>query len=64
MPKTSSYKFKAEVNQLLNILVHSLYANKDIFIREIISNASDALDKVRFEMNRGAETATRKRSWA
>ena len=55
MPKTSSYKFKAEVNQLLNILVHSLYANKDIFIREIISNASDALDKVRFEINRGAE---------
>lgn len=57
MPKTSSYKFKAEVNQLLNILVHSLYANKDIFIREIISNASDALDKIRFEMNRGTETA-------
>lgn len=51
----SQYEFKAEVKQLLNILVHSLYTNKEIFIRELISNASDALDKLRFETARGTE---------
>ncbi|MEJ2055523.1 MAG: molecular chaperone HtpG, partial [Calditrichaceae bacterium] len=55
--KAKSYKFKAEVNQLLDILVHSLYTNKEIFLRELISNASDALDKVRFELTRGTEVA-------
>ena len=59
MTKTKSnskqYKFKAEVKQLLNILVHSLYTNREIFIRELISNASDALDKLRFESNKGSE---------
>ncbi len=53
--KTKSYKFKAEVKQLLDILVHSLYTNREIFLRELISNASDALDKVRFETTRGTE---------
>ncbi len=53
--QAKTYKFKAEVNQLLDILVHSLYTNREIFLRELISNASDALDKVRFEMTRGAE---------
>lgn len=53
--KAKSYKFKAEVNQLLDILVHSLYTNKEIFLRELISNASDALDKVRFELTSGAD---------
>lgn len=52
---SKSYKFKAEVNQLLDILVHSLYTNREIFIRELISNASDALDKLRFEITRGTE---------
>lgn len=51
----SKYEFKAEVKQLLDILVHSLYTNKDVFLRELISNASDALDKLRFESNRGTE---------
>jgi len=55
--KAKSYKFKAEVNQLLDILVHSLYTNKEIFLRELISNASDALDKVRFELTSGADVA-------
>lgn len=42
-------KFKTEVQQLLDLVVHSLYSNKDIFLRELISNSSDAIDRARFE---------------
>ncbi len=42
--------FKAEIRQLLDILIHSLYSERDIFLRELISNASDALNRLRFEM--------------
>ncbi len=42
-------KFKTEVQQLLHLMVHSVYSNKDIFLRELIANAADAIDKARFE---------------
>jgi molecular chaperone HtpG len=52
---TKTYKFKAEIKQLLDILARSLYTNREVFVRELVSNAADALDKVRFESIRGTE---------
>lgn len=55
MSKVEQHSFQAEVQQLLNIVIHSLYTDKEIFVRELISNASDALERLRFQQVSGAE---------
>jgi molecular chaperone HtpG len=53
MSKIETHHFQAEIQQLLNIVIHSLYTDKEIFVRELISNAADACEKLRFKQSSG-----------
>lgn len=53
MAEVHTRQFRAETRKVLNILTHSLYTNREIFLRELLSNASDALEKVRFMQSKG-----------
>ncbi len=58
MSQTQTHAFQAEVQQVLKLVIHSLYSHKEIFLRELISNASDACDKLRFEALARPELST------
>jgi len=53
MSKAETHHFQAEIQQLLNIVIHSLYTDKEIFVRELVSNATDACEKLRFTQSAG-----------
>ena len=56
-------QFKTELKQLLHLIIHSLYSHKDIFLRELISNASDAIDTVRFQSLTDGEVLEGNADW-
>ncbi len=57
-PGSEAFEFRAEIRQLLHILAHSLYTDREIFLRELISNASDALNRMQFEMHTNREVVS------
>jgi molecular chaperone HtpG len=60
---SNQHEFKTEVKQMLDLVIHSLYSNKEIFLREIISNASDAIDRCRFESLKDASLLENDPDW-
>ncbi len=60
---TEKFEFKTEVNQLLDLMIHSLYSHKEISIRELLSNASDAIDKARYEALTDSDIIEQKGEW-
>src|SRR3954465_7281472 len=57
-------EFKAELKQLLHLITHSLYSNREIFLRELISNASDAINKIKFNSLQHEELLEDNKDWA
>ena len=58
--RTESRAFEADVAKLLHMMVHSVYSNKDVFLRELISNAADACERLRYEAHRQSGPAGRR----
>ena len=61
--QSEKLEFKAELKQLLHIITHSLYSNKEIFLRELISNASDAINKIKFDSLNRDDVLENNKDW-